>query len=185
VSARLPTGRLAGTVRWAIAPFAPAPPFRIYAAGREPYELNDAEQLLNASRGGGDAEFTYLISAKARPVLILTEPERSEWDEVLAVRLRRLSAITDLQQQERIRQHEEPLFFHLDPKRFRLPEESAVLIPALVPIGIGAIGTAGPLGELNENEMRLVGERLIRHFDFDIRSLLERRIRELSRRRQR
>jgi hypothetical protein len=43
-------------VRWAIAPYAPAPPFRLYAAGREPYEFTDPEQLIQASRKGGDAE---------------------------------------------------------------------------------------------------------------------------------
>jgi hypothetical protein len=184
VSARRPAGKLAGSVRWAVAPYAPAPPFRIYAAGREPYELPEADPLLDASRQGGDAEFTYLISAKARPVLVLNEPARSEWDEVVALRLRRLSAVSDPQRRDRIRQHEEPLFYHLDPKRFDLPEENAVLIPALVPIGTAAISADEPAGTLNENEMRIVGERLIRHFGFDIRSLVEQRIHELARRRR-
>lgn len=171
-------------MRWAIAPYAPAPPFRIYAHGREPYEIADVEQLVGASRQGGDAEFTYLIPAKARPVLILDDPERSEWQQVVALRLRRLSSIPDPQTQERIRRQQEPLYCYLEPSRFTLPEESAVLIPALVPIDVAAISTSEPLGFLNENEMRFVGERIVRHFDFDIRSLVEQRIRELARRRQ-
>ncbi len=177
-------GQIVGSVRWAVAPYAPASPFRLYSVEREALQLDDVEPLIKAAREGGDAEFTYLISAKARPVLVLTDPERSEWNEVLALRLRRFSTIPDLQRQERIRQHEEPLYFHLDPKRFKLPEENAVLIPAVVPIGFSAISSEAPIGVLNENEMRVVGERLVRHFDFDVRSLIEQRIHELVRRRQ-
>lgn len=182
--ARLP-GKLAGSVRWAVAPFAAEPPFRLYAAGRDPIQLDDAEQLVDAARQGGDAEFTYLVSAKARPLLILTDPARSDWHEVVALRLRRFSSIADPQRQERIRQHGEPLYFYLDPRRFRLPEEHAVLIPALVPVNVGAISLADPPGVLDENEMRVIGERLIRHFGFDVRSLVEQRTRELARRRER
>ena len=183
MSVQLPS-KLAGSVRWAIAPYTPAPPFRIYAAGRDPYQFDDAEQLITASSRVGDAEFTYLIPAKTRPVLILTDPERSEWQEVLTLRLRRFSTIRDPQQQKRIRQSEEPLYFHLEPTRFKLPEENAILVPALAPINIGAISSGEPLGVLNANEMGDVGERLIRHFDLDIRSLIERRIHELARQRR-
>lgn len=180
-----PLDELAGSVRWAIAPFAPQPPFRLYAAGRSPIAVADAEQLVGAARRGGDPELTYLVSAKARPVLVLTDPARSEWQEVLALRLRRFSSIPDTSKQERIRRHEEPLYVHLDPARFRLPEENAVLIPALVPLAVGAISTAEPLGVLDGTELRVVGERLVRYFGFDIRLLVEQRVRELARRRRR
>jgi len=183
VSGRAP-GEIAGTVRWAVAPYAPQPPFRIYAAGREPYTVEDPEQLIGAARVGGDAEFTYLVRAKARPVLILNNPARSEWQEVTALRLMRFSKIADPEKQERVRQQKEPLLFYLDPQKFELPEENAVLIPALVTIGIGAIGSGQSLGELDDNELRVLGERLIRYYEFDTRLLVEQMIRELADRRR-
>lgn len=183
MSQRLP-GRLAGSVRWAVAPYAPAPPFRLFATGRQPYQLESLDPLVTASRCGGDAEFAYLVSAKARPVLILTDPSHSEWQEVVALRLRGLASISDPERQERIRQGQELLYVYLQPSRFELPEENAVLLSALVPINVDAIASGGPLGVLNEKEMRVVGERLVRHFNLDIRSLVERRIHEIAGRRQ-
>ena len=55
-------GRLAGSVRWAVIPFAPAPPFRLYAgAGSEPIVVSDADTVIGAARGGGDAELSYIV----------------------------------------------------------------------------------------------------------------------------
>ena len=183
MSGRVP-GELAGSVRWAIAPYSPQPPFRIYAAGHEPYTIEDPEQLIRAAREGGDPEFTYLVRAKARPVLILNNPPRSEWREVTALRLIRFSKIADPDKQERVRQQKEPLLIHLDPSRFKLPEETAVVIPALVTIGVGAISFGPSLGELDDNEMRVLGERVIRYYEFDTRLLVEQMIHELAERRR-
>jgi hypothetical protein len=70
------------------------------------------------------------------------------------------------------------------PNRFDLPEESAVMVSALVRLHADAIGSGPPLGQLDDNEMRVLGERLIRFYDFDVRLLLERYIQELAARRQ-
>jgi hypothetical protein len=183
VSGRVP-GELAGAVRWAIAPYAPRSPFRIYAADREPYTIQDPEQLIRAAKEGGDPEFTYLVRAKARPVLILNNPPRSEWQEVTALRLIRFSKLADPDKQARVRQQKEPLLFYLSPSKFKLPEENAVLIPALVTIGVGAISSGPSLGELDDNEMRVLGERVIRYYEFDTRLLVEQMIHELAERRR-
>ena len=177
------SGDLAGSVRWAIVPYVPRPPFRIYAGQeREPVVVADAETLIRGVRKG-DAELTYLGPAKARPVLILNEPARSDLQEVTALRLLRLSKTAEYDR-ERIRQQADPLLFYLEPARFALPEESAVIVSALVTLHVAAISREQPAGSLNANELRELGERIITFYGFDYRLLVERTIHELVRRRQ-
>lgn len=49
---------------------------------------------------------------------------------------------------------------------------------------VDAIGSAAALGRLDDSEMRVLGERIIRFYGFDIRLPLKRHIRELAARRQ-
>jgi hypothetical protein len=178
-----PSGRLAGTVRWAVVPYTPKPPFRLYAGqGHEPVTIADARTIIAGARRGGDAEFTYLVPGKARPVLILNDPPAEQHQEITALRLLRLSKI-DARKQERIRGQHEPLLFHLAPERFDLPEENAAVVSALVRVDLDAVDPDS-LGELNPNELRALGERIIEFYRFDTRNLVERQIRELVARRR-
>ena len=178
-----PAGRLAGTVRWAVVPYTPRPPFRLYAGERqEPVIVPDAQTLIASAQRGGDAELTYLVPGKVRPVLILDDPPAEHHQEVAALRLLRLSRI-DSRDQERVRAHREPLLFHLDPERFHLPEENAAIVSALLRIYVDAIAGES-LGDLNPNELRALGERIIRFYRFDTRNLVERQICELAARRR-
>lgn len=184
MSARL-AGDLAGSVRWAIVPYVPRPPFRIYAGrDREPYLVQDAETLITGiRRHGGDAELTYLGPAKARPVLILNEPAHAAVPEVTALRLLRFSKIPD-HDRERVRQQADPLLFHLDTARFDLPEENAAIVSALVTLHVDAISGEAPAGRLDPNKMRMLGERIVSFYGFDVRLLVEQAIMDLVRRRQ-
>lgn len=174
--------QLAGTVRWAIVAYALRPPFRIHARGRDPYEIPDAGQLIEASRKRGDAELTYLVSGKARPVLILSEPPLVHHHEVTALRLVRFSKLDPSEQQE-VRDQKHELLFRLDPNRFDLPEENAVMVSALERVHVEAISSKPPLGRLDDDEVRALGERIIRFYGFDTRLLLEKQIRDLAARR--
>lgn len=175
---------LAGTVRWAIVPFAPAPPFRLYAGpGHEPVTVPAADTVIAAARRGGDAELSYIVPGKARPVLVLTDPPGAHHREVTALRLLRLSRLTPAEQVH-VRAQQDELLVHLDPGRFDLPEECAVMVTALVRLHVDAIGSGEALGRLSADESRLVGGRIIRFYGFDTRSLLERQIRELAARHQ-
>ena len=177
-------GRLAGSVRWAVIPFAPAPPFRLYAGtGSEPITVTEADTVIEAARRGSDAELSYIVPGKARPVLFLNDPPTAHHQEVTALRLLRLSRLTT-DEQRRVREHQDELLFHLVPERFDLPEENAAMVTALVRLHVAAIGSAPPLGHLDANEMRVLGERIITFYRFDTRILLERQIRELAARRQ-
>jgi hypothetical protein len=177
-------GRLAGSVRWAVVPFAPAPPFRLYAGTESvPVVVPDADSVIDAARRGGDPQFSYIVPGKARLVLLLNDPPVDHHREVTALRLFRLSRLS-LQEQQRVRAQQEELLFHLDPDRFDVPEENAALVTALVRLHVGAIGSGPPAGQLDDDEMRVLGERIIRFYRFDVRLLLERYVHELVARRQ-
>lgn len=178
--------QLAGTVRWAVVPYAPRPPFRLYAGeGHAPVSVPDAATLIASAQRGGDAEFSYLVPGKARPVLVLNDPPSEQHQEITALRLLRLSKIDDPARREQIRRNEEPLLFHLDPARFALPEENAAMVSALVRVHVDAIDSSAALGTLSSTELSVLGERIIGFYGFDTRLLVERKIRELASRRRR
>lgn len=182
---RRASGRLAGSVRWAVVPYSPRPPFRLYAGEEHaPIVAPDADSIIAGVRSrGGEAELTYLVPGKARPVLILSEPPDERLREVTALRLLRFSRLTG-EEQERVRRQEDELLFHLPPDRFALPEENAAMVSALVRLHVDAIGEGAPLGVIDDREWRLLGERIIRFYQFDTRLLVERQIRELAARRR-
>lgn len=147
--------------------------------------IPDAATLIASAQRGGDAEFSYLVPGKARPVLILNDPPSEHHQEITALRLLRFSKIADPARQEQIRRNDDPLLFHLDPARFDLPDENAAIVSALVRMHVDAIDSKTALGALNPTEMRALGERIIGFYEFDTRLLVERKIRELATRRRR
>ena len=178
------SSRLAGSVRWAVVPYSPRPPFRLYAGERHaPIVVGSADEIIAAARErGADAELTYLVPGKTRPVLILSEPPTAYHQEVTALRLLRLAKL-DQEEQDEVRRQADELLFYLSPERFQLPEENAAMVSAVVRLHLDAVESGPSLGILDDEEMRTLGERIIRFYQFDTRRLLEARIRELAARR--
>jgi hypothetical protein len=171
----LSAAHLAGSVRWAVVPYAPAAPFELYAgADHAPIEA----PLKAMIERGADSEWRFLVGGKVRPVLVLADPSE-HYDELVALRLRRFAKLST-EEQQTVRDQRDPLMFHLVPERFTLPEENAVIVSAMVRVATSAIDTKRSLGTLGDEEMRVLGERVIRYFGFDTRLLVERRIRELA-----
>jgi hypothetical protein len=135
--------------------------------------------IASAQQRGRDAEFTFLVPGKARPILVLNDPLAEHHEEITALRLLRLSKI-DARKRERVRGRREPLLFHLDPDRFDLPAENAAMVSALVRVHIDAVDSRKALGELNPVELRALGERMLDFYRFDTRNLVERHIRKLA-----
>lgn len=185
--ARARRGGLVGRALWALAPYAPAAPFRLYPgpSDRPPVTVADVTQLRRAAQRSGDAEFTTLTSAKVRPVLVLAEAGDSfDGPAALALRLRRFSKL-DLDEQRAVREGSTPRLFHLRPDRFPgLPEENAALLTDLVRVARSAIDESEDLGGLDANELRILHERVVRYYNFDLtiltRRLLEARLRDQS-----
>jgi len=176
------TAALGGSVRWAVVPFTPRPPFRIYAgAEHEPFEISSAEELVEAAnRPGGEASFTFLVTAKARPVLILNEPPSAHHREIVALRLLRLAKLPPTDR-DAVRNGDDELLLYLPPERFELPEENAAMLSAIVRLHADAIDTTRPAaGTLSEQEQRVLADRVIRYLRFDTQLLVERRLRQLA-----
>lgn len=66
-----------------------------------------------------------------------------------------------------MRQGDDELLVYLDPRRFDLAKESAVLVTALMRLYVGAIAIGPPASRLDEDELRLLGERVLRAVGHD------------------
>lgn len=158
----------------AVAPFAPEPPFRVYAGEEHPPIA--VQETANLT-GAGDEQLTLLVPIKVRPVLVITEPS-TPYNEVLALRLRRFGAL-DEAQRDAVRGGRAEDLFHLRPAAFSgLAEENAAIIGTSLRLPTSALDTSRPLGAVNENELRVIHERLVRLHRLDLRNLILRKAQE-------
>lgn len=171
---------LRGAIVWAIVAYVAQAPFRLWL-GREhpPGELADARSYAEQVRQHGlDAEQTFLVEGKLRPVVLLQDRPRGVLREIVALRMVRLEALTDAQQAS-IRFQREPSLFHLPvrPAKYGLSREMAIDLNALVRVHASAM-LPKAVGRLDDNEMRVVGQRLVEHLDIDLEPLLARLVEE-------
>ncbi len=173
-----------GHCYWALAPFAPAPPFRIYQEAAAPRSVGSVEPFTEAARKGA-SEFALLTPVKARPVLVITDV-LPEHDEVLALRLRRLEKLASEAECERVREGSDPGLFHLKPDRFRdLPVENAAIVSSLLRLPAAALDRRTSLGALDDNELRALHERVARAHRLRLDMLVLERVQSLLQRAQR
>jgi hypothetical protein len=165
-------GSLRGAIVWAVAPYVPEAPFRVWGgpAGRVATIGTALELARLVVREGLDPEQTFLTSAKLRPVLILQDRPRRVLREVAALRLVRLEEL-GAADRERIRQGDDRSLFYLRARSYGLAKESAADVHALLRIHESAIA-GQPVGRLNAEEMRAVGERIVEALDIDVSRLV-------------
>jgi hypothetical protein len=174
----------AGEIHWAIVPYTPATPFKVHVADGAPVEVSTASQIVDGLRKGGDAEFEFLVRAKARPVLLLSGRSDPRTDDLFALRLLRLEKLS-VQERTRVEERREPSLFHLPPERFPdLGKDSAAMITAPIRLHETALDTRKSLGRLDRKEMRTLVERFVSYWQFDLRQLVIAQIQELQRRRR-
>jgi hypothetical protein len=150
-----------GHCYWALAPYSPRPPFRLYGEGMAPKDVGSAEPFVDAARKGM-SEFVVLTPVKARPVLVITQV-LPEYDEVLALRLRRFEKLSSDAVRRLVRENNDPALFHLPPQRFPgLPVENAAIVTSLLRLPVEALDRRKSLGALDENELRSLHERVVR-----------------------
>ena len=170
-----------GHCYWAVAPFAPNPPFAIYQRDAPPRTVPEVAPFTEAAKKGM-SEFRLLTQVKVRPVLVIT-PVLSEYDEVLALRLRRLEKLASERAREDVRAGRDEALFHLDPGRFQgLPVENAAIITSLLRLPVSAIDRRESLGSLDDNELSAVHERLVRAHQLRLERLILGRAGDLVRR---
>lgn len=175
----------AGEVYWAIVPYTPATPFKVHVADGMPVEVPSTSQIVDGLRKGGDAEFEFVVRAKARPVLLLSgRSDPRTGGDLFALRLLRLEKLSS-EERQRVEEHREPTLFPLPPKRFPdLAEDSAAMVTAPIRLHETALDTRKALGRLDRKEMRALVERFVSYWQFDLRQLLVAQIRELQHRRK-
>lgn len=173
----------AGEVHWAVVPSTPQAPFQVYVKDKPPVQVPDAETIVEGLRKGGDAELRFVVEAKARPILLLSDRADERTGDLFGLRLVRLASL-DAEEAEQVREQRQSGLFHLKPQRFPdLEEEFAAMISAPIRIHQSAVDSGNPLGRLDQNEMRVLAERFVAYWQFDLHQLLVGKIRELLRKR--
>lgn len=167
---------LRGAIVWAVVACVPEGPSRLWqGVGSEPAEVPDATTFaLRVRQEQLTADQTLLVDAKLRPILLLQERPRGVLREMVALRMVCLEKLSDSQRNS-IRDQHEPSLFHLPirPSKYGLTREMAVDLNALVRIHASAM-LPRPVGHLDDNEMRVIGERLVEHLDVDFEPLVTR-----------
>jgi hypothetical protein len=173
-------GGLRGAIVWAIAAYVPQAPFRVWLGPDQPVaELPDARTYARQARHHGlDAEQTFLVEGKLRPVVLLQDRPRGVLPEIVALRMVRLEQLA-AEHRERISRRREPSLFHLPvrPEKYGLTKEMAIDLNALVRIHATAF-LPRAVGRLDDGELRELGERLAEHLDIDLEPLIARRVEE-------
>jgi hypothetical protein len=186
VTADSPLPGLRGAIVWAIVAYIPQAPARLWqGTGRPPATLPDALSYAQQVRERElSAQQTFLVEGQLRPMLLLQERPRGVLDEIVALSLVYLSKLSE-RQQARIREQREHSVFHLPlrPGKYGMNREMAVDLNALSRIHVSAM-LPRPVGRLDDNEMRVINERLVEHLDIDFEPLLsrlvERRVERLT-----
>jgi hypothetical protein len=172
-----------GEVYWAVVPSTPQAPFNVHVKDKPPVEVPAAKTIIDGLRDGG-AELRFVVEAKARPVLLLSDRVDPQTGDLFGLRLARLSTL-DEDEAQQVRDQRQPGLFHLKPERFPdLEEESAAMISAPIRLHETAVDTTSPLGRLDQNEMRVLSERFVSYWELDLHQLLIGKIRELLRKRE-
>lgn len=173
----------AGEVHWAVVPCTPQAPFQVYVKDKPPVQVPDAKTVVEGLRKGGDAELRFVVEAKARPVLLLSERADERTGDHFGLRLVRLASL-DSEEAQQVRDQRQLGLFHLKPQGFPgLEEEFAAMISAPIRIHQSAVDSGSALGRLDQNEMRVLAERFVAYWRFDLHQLLVGKIRELLRKR--
>jgi hypothetical protein len=173
-----------GEVYWAVVPYTPQAPFQVFVKDKPPVAVAEAKTIVAGLRKGGDAELRFVVEAKARPVLLLSDHVNARTGDLFGLRLLRLGSLEEDEAQH-VREQRDPGLFHLKAERFPgLEEESAAMITAPIRIHQSAVDFGSPLGRLDQNEMRVLSERFVTYWELDLHQLLIGKIRELLRKRE-
>ena len=173
-----------GEVYWAVLPSTPRAPFQVFVKDKPPVEVADAKTIVAGLRKGDGAELRFVVEAKARPFLLLSDHVDPRTGDLFGLRLVRLASL-DGDEAQHVREQREPGLFHLKGERFLgLEEESAAMISAPIRVHRSAVDFGSSLGRLDQNELRVLAERFVNYWQFDLNQLLIGKIRELLRKRE-
>jgi hypothetical protein len=164
-----PRRGLRGAVLWAFTAFQPEAPFGLVDVHGDDRLFPDAPAVARAIKDGELAQApSFKVAAKLRPLVILQDRPRGVLPEYAALKLTRFTKL-DADSRQRVRDGLEPALFHLplNKSKYGLTHENAIDLNSLVRIHQSAIVTS-PVGRLDENEIDVLGRRLVRFLDIDL-----------------
>jgi mRNA-degrading endonuclease toxin of MazEF toxin-antitoxin module len=131
-----------------------------------------ADEFCDGGRG------QLVIGAMLRPVVLLQDRPQGVLGDVLALATVRVDALP-AEDRERVREQAEPSLFHLPvrPQKYGLHVEVAVDLNALTRLSTSLL-LPRPVGALDTNEMRVIGERLVTHLDLDLEPIIAAQVEE-------
>jgi len=169
---------LRGAILWAIVAYVSEAPFRLWLGSDQPVaQMSNARVFAEQVRAQGlDAEQTFLVRGKLRPVILLQDRPRGVLPEIVALRMVRLETLPP-EQQASIRGQREPSLFHLPVRegKYGLSREMAIDVNAPIRVHRSAL-LPKAVGRLDDNELRVVGERLAEHLDVDLERLIAKQV---------
>lgn len=161
---------LRGKIVYAFTSFVPEAPFEIINPSGSRASYRSTAEILEAIKADELSADTqeYVVAAKLRPVVVLQDRPRGVLREYAALKLTRLNKLSE-EARKRVRQQHEPALFFLDHgnARYGLKQDNAVDLNSLVRIHETAI-LPGQLGELDANEIDVLGRRLAVYLDIDL-----------------
>ena len=133
-----------------------------------------ARQLRASKRDG----CTLLVDASLRPVVLLQDRPRGVLEDTLALAIVSLGGLSE-NQRASVREQQEPSLFHLPvrPGKYGFSGEMAVDLNGLLRIGCEAL-LPRAVGNLDDNEMRVIGKRLVAHLDIDLEPVIAHEVEE-------
>lgn len=143
-----------------------------------PKTVSSPDPFVDAARKAM-SEFVVLVPVKARPVLVIT-PALGDYDEVLALRLRRLEKLSTDAARQQVREGGDPALFALQAERFPgLPVENAAIVTSLLRLPLDALDRRESLGSLDESGLRTVHAHLARTHGLKLDTLILERAQQL------
>lgn len=170
-----------GRIVWAVYPFAAEFP-AVVLHDEEEVPVETVDEYAKAHKG---KPTRLLTEVRLRPVLLLHDGTRGDHDDVACLRINTVKPKHRAHKAtwKRIAEHEHPFFFHM-PKggAHGLREESVISLTSVGTVHKSAIANLRPTGGLNEHEMQIISERLVRVLSLDLSHHIAERSRELLRR---
>jgi hypothetical protein len=167
-----------GAVVWAAVLRVPDRGFRRWRHENGETETLDAVRLARDLYQAGEASCTVLVEAALRPVVVLQDRPQGVLGDALALAVVPLGALSRAQR-DSVRAQREPSLFHLPerPAKYGLNQETAIDLNGLLRLQCDAL-LPKLVGRLDDNEMRVIGERLVAHLDIDLEPIVTRLVEE-------
>lgn len=165
-----------GAVAWATVTTVLRTPLRHRQEEDGSVETVDPAGLARQLCRGESLTATLLVEASLRPVVVLQDRPQGLLGDALALSCVSLGGLSRAQR-DMVRQQEEPSLFHLParPAKYGLGEEMVVDLNGLLRIGCDVL-LPRAVGQLDDNEMRVIGERLVAHLDIDLEPIVARQV---------